>query len=130
MSVRTGRNYRYSAAGNALTAGVMGVAGTYLWDGAIFLTAAVLCVPALMALSIIRPDEIDYVQARNAAKGKKAVGLARVRDLAKDRRLLLFTAAVVVFQLADAAMLPMIGTNVASSGDNASIWMSLLIIVP
>jgi len=130
MSVRTGRNYRYSAAGNALTAGVMGVAGTYLWDGAIFLTAAVLCVPALMALSIIRPDEIDYVQARNAAKGKKAVGLARLRDLAKDRRLLLFTAAVVVFQLADAAMLPMIGTNVASSGDNASIWMSLLIIVP
>src|SRR5207342_1547870 len=42
MSMRTGRNYRYSAAGNAITAGVMGFAGAYLFDGAIFLTAAVL----------------------------------------------------------------------------------------
>ena len=130
MSVRTGRNYRYSAAGNAITAGVMGFAGAYLWDGAIFLTAAVLCVPALIALYTVRADEIDYARARNAAKGKKAVTLARVLDLARNRRLLLFSAAIVMFQLADASMLPMIGTNVATSGDKASLWMSLLIIVP
>src|SRR5690349_17367327 len=60
MSVRTGRNYRYAAAGNAITAGVMGVAGAYLWPSAIFLTAVVLCVPALIALYAIRGEEIDY----------------------------------------------------------------------
>jgi MFS family permease len=130
MSMRTGRNYRYSAAGNALTAGVMGLAGAYFWDGAIFLTAALLCAPALIALSTIRAEEIDYARARNAATGKKAITVARVLDLAKNRRLLLFSAAVVMFQFADASMLPMIGTNVATSGDNASIRMSALIIVP
>jgi MFS family permease len=130
MSVRTGRNYRYAAAGNALTAGVMGLAGAYLWHGAIFLTAAVLCVPALIALFTIRGDEIDYVRARNAATGKQEVAVARVLDLTKDRRLLLFAAAIVMFQLADASMLPMIGTSIATGGDKAAIWMSLLIIVP
>jgi len=130
MSVRTGRNYRYSAAGNALTAAVMGFAGAYLWDGAIFLTAAALCIPALIALYTIPGNEIDYARARNAADGKKALTVARVLDLAKDRRLLLFAGAVVMFQLADASMLPMIGTHVATSGDKASLWMSLLIIVP
>src|SRR5215470_3076640 len=84
MSVRTGRNYRYAAAGNAITAAVMGLAGAYLWEGAIFLTAAVLCVPALIALSFIRGDEIDYARARNAAKDKKSVTVARVLDLAKN----------------------------------------------
>ena len=36
MSVRTGRNYRYSAAGHALTGALMGVAGAYIAKSAIF----------------------------------------------------------------------------------------------
>jgi MFS family permease len=108
----------------------MGFAGAYLFDGAIFLTAAVLCVPALIALSTIPGYEIDYARARNAGKSKNALTIARVLDLAKNRRLLLFSAAVVAFQLADASMLPMIGTSIATGGDKASLWMSLLIIVP
>jgi MFS family permease len=51
MSVRTGRNYRFNAAGNALTAGLMGLAGQYFTKSAIFFGAAALCIPALIALS-------------------------------------------------------------------------------
>jgi len=69
MSSRTGRNYRYAAAGHALTASSMGLAGTFFSENAIFITAAILCVPALIALSFIRSDEIDYARARNAATG-------------------------------------------------------------
>jgi hypothetical protein len=36
MSVRTGRNYRFNAAGNALTAGLIGLAGQYFAKSAIF----------------------------------------------------------------------------------------------
>ena len=36
MSSRTGRNYRFDAFGNALTAGLMGLAGQYLAKSAIF----------------------------------------------------------------------------------------------
>ena len=52
MSSRTGRNYRFDAFGNALTAGLMGLAGQYLAKSAIFLGSAALCIPALIALFI------------------------------------------------------------------------------
>lgn len=40
MSVRTGRNYRFSGAGHVLTAAAMGAAGAFLSDRAIFVVAA------------------------------------------------------------------------------------------
>jgi MFS family permease len=71
MSVRTGRNYRYAALGHALTGALMGVAGAYIAKHAIFVAAAALCIPALIALSFIRSDEIDYARARNAKSVKQ-----------------------------------------------------------
>ncbi len=131
MPQRTGRNYRYAAGGHAATAALMGLVGAYFAMGAIFVAAAILCIPALIALALIRPNEIDYARARNAAAGKRAPKVGRVVDLLKNHRLVLFTAALVLFQLADASMLPLIGENLAATIPNqSSIWMSGLIIVP
>jgi MFS family permease len=128
MSLRTGRNFRYAAGGHALTAALMGLAGAYFSESAIFVAAAMLCVPALIALGFIRPNEIDYRRARNAAKD---AGHTRVLDLVRNHRLVLFTAALVLFQLADASMLPLIGENLAgSTKQEGSLWMSGLIIAP
>src|SRR5580704_2515730 len=130
MSLRTGRNYRYAAAGHAVTAALMGFVGVYAM-GAIFGAAAALCVPALIALSLIRPQEIDHARARNAGGGHRAAQIGRVTDLLKNRRLVLFTAALVLFQLANASMLPLIGENLATTiPTQSSLWMSGLIIVP
>jgi hypothetical protein len=131
MSLRTGRNYRFAAAGHATTAALMGAAGSYYSDNAIFVTAALLCIPALLALGFIRKDEIDYRRARNAASGKGTGETARVFDLAKNHRLMLFAAALVLFQLADASMLPLIGEHLATKSlADSSLWMAGLIIVP
>jgi MFS family permease len=131
MSVRTGRNYRYAAGGHAATAALMGLVGAYFAMGSIFVAAAALCIPALIALAFIRPDEIDYARARNAAKGEHAHKAERIVDLAKNHRLVLFTAALVLFQLADASMLPLIGENLAATiPTESSLWVSGLIIIP
>jgi MFS family permease len=131
MSVRTGRNYRYAAGGHAATAALMGLVGAYFVMGAIFLAAAALCIPALIALAFIRPDEIDYARARNAAKGEHPHKASRIIDLAKNHKLVLFTAALVLFQLADASMLPLIGENLATTiPTESSLWVSGLIIIP
>jgi MFS family permease len=131
IALRAGRNYRYAAAGHALTAALMGAAGTYLWNGAIFFCAAALCIPALIALGFIRGDEIDYARARNATRSNNRVATGRVADLFKNHKLVLFTAATLLFQLADASILPVMGENlVAAKYDQAAIWMSGLIIVP
>jgi len=131
MSLRTGRNYRFAAAGHVLTATAMALAGAYVSEGGIFIVAAALCIPALAALACIRAAEIDYARARNAATGERAGQLARVLDLAKNRRLVLFTAAIVLFQLADASILPLVGENIAVTvSDRAPLWVLVLIIVP
>jgi hypothetical protein len=120
--------------------------GAYIAKGAIFLAAAALCIPALIALNFIRSDEIDYARARSAkstkqsgakgaaskqAGGKRVVTATSILALAKNRKLVLFTAAIVLFQLADTSMLPMMGANLATTrGDHAAIWMSGLIVVP
>src|SRR6266550_5706829 len=131
MSVRTGRNYRFNAAGNALTAGLMGLAGQYFAKSAIFFGAAALCIPALIALSRIRSDEIDYARARNAGKGEKAKSYHRLFDLGKNRNLYIFASCIFFFQFADASLLPLVGQNLAQSEtEYASLLMAGLIVVP
>lgn len=130
MSARTGRNQRFQAAGTAITAALMGLIGARFSTGAIFFATAGFCVPALFALSLIRPEEIDYHRARNAQTGEKSRDLLRILDLAKNRPLLAFAGCLMLLQLADASMLPIIGENLALGGGVAPLYMSGLIVVP
>jgi MFS family permease len=131
MSARAGRNYRFDAFGNALTAGAMGLAGQYFAKSAIFLGAAALCIPALIALSRIRADEIDYARARNAGIGKQAKSFQRILDLGKNPKLYIFALCVFLFQFADASILPVVGQNLAANqSEPTSLLMASLIIVP
>lgn len=131
MSARTGRNNAYDAAGNALTAGAMGAAGQYISKSAIFVGAAVLCFPALIALFLIRGDEIDYARSRNAGIGRHATNFQRIFDLGKNLRLYIFAACIFLFQLADASVLPMISQDLAQDKNkSASLLMAGLIVTP
>jgi Major Facilitator Superfamily len=109
----------------------MGVAGQYFAKSAIFFGAAALCIPALIALSRIRADEIDYARARNAGKGEQAKSYHRIFDLGKNRNLYIFAACVFLFQFADASLLPLVGQNLAQSDAKyESLFMAGLIVVP
>jgi MFS family permease len=131
MSARTGRNNAFDAAGNALTAGAMGAAGQYISKSAIFLGAAALCIPALIALSFIRSDEINYARARNAGIGDRAGNFQRIFDLGKNLKLYVFAACIFLFQLADASILPVISQDLAQDKhQSASLLMASLIITP
>ena len=131
MSARTGRNYRFDAAGNTLTAGLMGFAGHYVAKSAIFLGAAGLCIPALIGLARIRGDEIDYSRARNAGLGKQARSFQRIFDVAKNSKLYIFAACLFLFQFADASMLPLVGQDLARDHSEPSVvLMAGLIAVP
>jgi len=131
MSARTGRNNAFDAAGNALTAGAMGAAGQYIAKSAIFVGAAALCVPALIALSFIRSDEIDYARARNAGIGRGALNFQRIFDLRKNLSLYIFAGCIFLFQLADASMLPVISEDLAHDKNRSgSLLIAGLIVMP
>ncbi len=131
MSARTGRNNGFDAAGNALTAGFMGAAGQYISKSAIFFASAALCIPALIALSFIRGDEINYARARNAGIGHTAANFQRIFDLTKNLRLYVFAGCIFLFQLADASMLPVISEDLAhDKSQSASLLLAGLIVTP
>ena len=109
----------------------MGLAGQYIAKNAIFLGTAALCIPALIALSCIRGDEIDYARARNAGLGKQSKSFQRIFEVGKNPKLYIFAACIFAFQFADAAMLPVVGQNLAQNQhEPSSVLMAGLIVVP
>jgi MFS family permease len=132
---RLGRNARWASIGSALTAALMGVFGEYFSLRSVFFLTAALALPALVALSMIH-HEMPPKIARGAPKPDKHVtpeGEERVslRELLRDRRLLIFAACVVLFHLSNAAMLNLAAGEVtAHMGDNVQLVIAACIIVP
>jgi MFS family permease len=128
MSSRTGRNYRFAAAGITAMAVAQGLIGSYFAKNAIFFATAAFCVLALLALSFIKPDEIDYCRARNAAPGEGAKP-ETVRTLVRNRTLLYLLLCLVLFQFADAPLLPIVSENIGTSkAEGSSLRITGLIV--
>jgi MFS family permease len=131
MSCRTGRNQRFRAAGNALTAVLLGLFGAYIAKSTMFLATAALTVPALAALSFVRNSEIDYARARNAGKDAEAPGLRNILELGKNSQLLWFSVCLAIFQFADASMLTLASEQIGyARSAEGSLIMSGLVVVP
>ncbi len=124
---RVGRNYRYGAIGNALTAFTMGGLGAMVSLRAPLLVAAALTIPALYCLSWIRPGDIDDRRARSSS-ARGARGLAW-RNLLRNRQLRIFAASLFLFQAADASLLPLATEQLASRGPTTSSLITAALIV-
>jgi predicted MFS family arabinose efflux permease len=132
IGVRLGRNARFASLGNGVAAAVMGTCGYLFSSRSVFLVTCVLAVPTLLALSQIREREIDVAYAHGAvprespyAKATSVVGLVRRRVL------LIFACSILLLQLANAAMLPlMAGVVTMRSSQWAPVLIAACIIVP
>jgi MFS family permease len=131
---RLGRNACFASIGNGLSAAAMGAVGLYSNQSVFFLTAA-LCIPTLIALSYIRDEEVDATRAHGGvpdkSHGELASEWAFVRSIAGNRALMIFAAAVILFQLANTAMLPLIGSTVTMrSSHGATVLVAACIVAP
>ncbi|RZK89582.1 MAG: MFS transporter [Methylobacterium sp.] len=129
---RLGRNASFSALGNAVAAAGMGACGYYLSNDAVFYLTAALMVPTLIALSRIRPEEIDGpAQARAGGATGAPQGEAGLRALLTNRALLCFGACMTLFFLANAAMLPLVGSMLTlRASETATALIAACIVVP
>ncbi|GJE40037.1 MFS transporter [Methylobacterium persicinum] len=130
---RLGRNASFQALGNAIAAAGMGACGYYFSNGAVFYLTAALGVPAVMALSRIRADEIDAtarVEAGQAAEAG-AEGRGGFRALLANRGLMSFGACMLLFFLANAAMMPLVGSVLTlRASETATALVAACIMVP
>jgi MFS family permease len=107
LGVRLGRNARFLSLGNAIAAGMMGAVAHYYTNQAIFFFTAALAVPALFALAQIRASDIDPELARGGLrKGESGAWSKAFASIARSRGLMIFALVAVLFQLSNAAMLP------------------------
>lgn len=129
---RLGRNASFSAVGNALGAAGMGAIGYYLSNNAVFHLAGVLVIPALMALSFIPSGRaVEAGRPRPAAQEPEPREAGGVSALLKNRALLCFAACMVLFFLANAAMLPLVGSVMTlRASETATALVAACIMVP
>jgi predicted MFS family arabinose efflux permease len=132
LSERLGRNARFAAIGNGIAAAAMGACGYWISNRAVFFVTAVLLVPALVALFFIRTGEIDPERAHGGQPEqppKRPLSSLLVR--ARLRPLLIFSLAFMLFQLANTALLPLMGSVLTMrSSQWASVMIAACIVVP
>jgi predicted MFS family arabinose efflux permease len=129
---RFGRNARFASLGNGVAAAVMGTCGYLLSSRSVFLVTFILAIPTLLALAQIREREIDAQQAHGAvAREVPDVSATSVLNLMRQRPLLIFASSILLLQLANAAMLPlMAGVVTTRSSQWAPVLIAACIIVP
>jgi predicted MFS family arabinose efflux permease len=129
---RLGRNARYASLGNGVAAAVMGTCGYYLTSRSVFLVTFVLAIPALLALTRIHEHEVDAAHAHGTVVREVADHRATsVFRLLRQRPLLIFAGAVLLLQLANGAMLPlMAGVVTTRSAQWAPVLIAACIVVP
>jgi Major Facilitator Superfamily len=126
LGTRLGRNARFASIGNGFAAAAMGVCGYLISNQAVFFLTAALAAPAIWALGRIRLDRIERPLNTNAA-----TATVSVRQVLRDRRLLIFAACILLFQLANAAMLPLMGGILTlRSSQWATTLIGACIVVP
>jgi MFS family permease len=129
-----GKNQSFNSAGNVFCALLVGGVSHLFGNRAIFITAALLTIPTILATLAIKSKEIDYNLSRGGAlqvDGKEIPARASViQTLLGDRILLIFLACAFLFHFANAAMLPQLG-EMLSHGvrTSAAPFMSACIIV-
>jgi MFS family permease len=124
LGIRFGRNARFGSVGNAAGAALMGAVGFYVSERSVFFLTALLTIPALIALLPLR----RIGDAPHPSPPRKLAHRAKVLA---DRRLLIFAACAMLFNLANAAMLPLAGGALTkrASGE-ASLLIAACIVLP
>jgi MFS family permease len=127
---RLGRNSRFASLGTGLAAAAMGACGYFFSARAVFIVTALLLLPTLFALRQISEREVNPERAHGGAPQPNTRAMP-YRMLLRQRMLLILGGCVALFHLANAAMLPLMGTVLtARSPQTATALIAACIVVP
>jgi len=136
---RIGRNEAFNHAGNAFGAALAG-ALAWTWGSiVVFYIISVMAMLSIVSVLTIRPGEIDHDRARGLRDGqpRSHTEPSKLRVLLGNRALLIFCLCCVVFHVANAAMLPLVGQKLALQDKNsgtalmsACILLAQVVMIP
>ena len=112
---RTGRNEAFNHAGNATAATLAGASAYFFGPVVVFWLMSGMAVASVLATLRIPADAIDDRVARGLKEGQAEAKEqpSGFRVLLECRPLLVFAACCLLFHLANAAMLPLVGQKLS-----------------
>jgi MFS family permease len=135
---RVARNETFTHTGNVVFAISAAAIGTLVELQGIFISAALFAAAMAPSAFLIRENETNYEAARGGdsekssdSKDESQPDRAGARDIFSDKRILTFTAAVVLFYFANAATLPLIA-EILTQGKRgrSSVWeVSAMVVI-
>jgi MFS family permease len=120
---RTGRNEAFNHGGNVAAAALAGMAAYFFDYEALFYLVAGMAAASAAAVLCIREADIDHELARGADDHGNNETVFSMAELFGDRRLMIFSLAVVLFHFANAAMLPLVGQKASDSLKEGAVTM-------
>ncbi len=135
LGERLGRNVRFQAMGSVGAAGLLGLLGYRFGPQAVFLTAACLALPALLALRGVRPEALAAAPTRTDHPAAMPPALrprmAPPEHLFTDRRLLAFGLCVALFFIGNTGILTLAAQDFTRMDPGiADALATAMIIVP
>lgn len=127
LGLRLGRNVRYASIGNGVGAALLGACGYLISNQAVFFLTAALTLPALATLKPL--SRLDAPAARREIR--ETAQRQSVAHVLANSRLLIFAACATLFQLANAAMLPLASVALTKrAGGIASLLIAACVVLP
>ena len=130
FSHQNGLNQAYNHAGNAVGAGLSGLLGWKLGLPAVFGLAVVFAIASMLSAALIPARSIDHRAARGSPASEGRERVSGLKVLFGCQPLLLLAAALALFHLGNAAMLPLYGMALASArqGNPAALVGSTIVV--
>ncbi|BCZ24713.1 MFS transporter [Mycobacterium senriense] len=126
---QNGRNQAFNHAGNMTGAAIAGLLGWHFGYAAVFWLAAGFAVLTVVAVLAIPAGHIDHHLARGEALATDQPRIKSLRVLLRCRPLLAVAAAVMLFHLGNAAMLPLYGLAVVAKNGNPFITVAGTVVI-
>lgn len=126
-----GANQAFNHAGNMIGAGLSGILGWLFGMAAVFWLAALFGILSIVSVVLIPPNAIDHRIARGIKHmSGEADRVSGFRVLVECKPLLVLAAALAMFHLGNAAMLPLYGMAVVTDDHaNGPGFVAITIVV-
>lgn len=123
VPARIARNESFTHFGNASYAVVAGLTGTLISLMSLFFAAAVFASGMALAVAFLRNEHVNYEAAREGSTAEGDNKRTAFLDLIRDKRILIFTASVVLFNVSNQATLPLVAQILTKDHHGSgSVW--------
>jgi len=117
---RMGRNETFNHTGNVIITIAAGLIGYYISYHGIFYLMIMMCLLSITATLFIKDKEIDHAVAREANEIEGKESIISIKVLFKDKIIIFYTIAVVLFYFSNAAMYPILTQYLAKGRESVA----------